>query len=150
MVDGIILGDFNAHTRDQPISLHNRSKDSFCLQVVDPASLDLHRVSNDALGLLSIYNKHPLHLGDSYELLILNVRPYFPASTGFNCFLHKGGVSAVDYVLTSQYLISFIHQFSITHVIRGFVLVQSLHKIPILCNNQRYLPLSPKQTLPPF
>ena len=51
----ILLGDFNAPTRD-------RSKDALCLKEIDLVSVDLHRVSDDMLGPLSTYGKHLLHL----------------------------------------------------------------------------------------
>jgi len=49
-------------------------------------------------------------------LLILNNLPCFPDSRFFTCQPHRGGVSVVDYVLSSHVLLSFIHHFSATTI----------------------------------
>jgi hypothetical protein len=87
----ILLGDFNARTRDLQIPLHDRSEDVFCTQGIDPDSVGLHRMSDDALGPTTVYGKHLLQLGESQELLILNGLPCFPDSA----FSHAGHMAGV-------------------------------------------------------
>ena len=74
------MGDFNACTRDLQIPLHDHSKDVFCTQGIDPVSISLHWILEDALGPTTVYGKHLLQLGESHELLILNGLPRFPDS----------------------------------------------------------------------
>jgi hypothetical protein len=50
----------------------------------------------------------------SHELLILNVLPFFPESHFFICWPYSRGADVVDYVLTNQTLLPFIHHFSMT------------------------------------
>lgn len=51
-VDGevILLGDFNTHTKDLQVPLHDRSEDVFYTTRLDPAVVGLHRISENALG----------------------------------------------------------------------------------------------------
>lgn len=117
VVAGVILpGDFNARTRDLQIPLHDRSEDVFCTQGIDPNSVGLHQMSNDALGPITVYGKHLLQLGESQELLILNGFPCFPDSRFFTCQAYGGGASVVDYVLASHNLLPFIHHFSVSPI----------------------------------
>jgi hypothetical protein len=41
----ILLGDFNARTRNLQISIHDRGKDTLCHQELEPESVGLHRCS---------------------------------------------------------------------------------------------------------
>jgi hypothetical protein len=68
-------------------------------------------MSDDALGPLTTYGQHLLHLGESQELLILNKLLGFPNSRFFMCWPHGGGASVVDYVISSHNLLPFIHHF---------------------------------------
>ena len=45
----ILMGDFNARTRDLQIPLHDRSEDVFCTEGLDPAGVGLHWASEDTL-----------------------------------------------------------------------------------------------------
>jgi hypothetical protein len=112
----ILLGDFNSRTRSLQNPLHDQSDDMFCIQEIDPKSVGLHRMSNNALGLLKTYGRHPLHLGKSQELLILNGLPGFSNSRFFTCWPHGGGASVVDYVLSSHNLLPFIHHFYVSPI----------------------------------
>ena len=56
----ILMGYFNARTRDLHIPLHDRSEDVFCTRGMDPTSVGLHRISKDSLGPTTAYRKHPL------------------------------------------------------------------------------------------
>lgn len=51
----IIMGDFNARTKDHQVLLHDRSEDVFCTRGVDLASVGLQRISEDALGPITAY-----------------------------------------------------------------------------------------------
>jgi hypothetical protein len=112
----ILLGDFNSCTRALQIPLHDRSEDVFCIQEIDPESVGLHRMSDDALGPFTAYGRYLLHLGESQELLILNGLPCFPDSRFFTCRPHGGGASVVDYVLSSQNLLPFIRHFFVSPI----------------------------------
>jgi hypothetical protein len=112
----ILLGDFNTRTRDLQTPLHDRSEDMFCTRGIDPESVGLHRLSDDALGPITAYGRHLLQLGESQELLILNGLPCFPGSRFFTCRPHGGGTSVVDYVLSSQNLIPFIRHLSVSPI----------------------------------
>jgi hypothetical protein len=68
----ILLGDFNARTRNLQISLHDRTEDALCLQELEPESMCLHRSSQDKDGPLIGYGRHLLQLGESHDLLIMN------------------------------------------------------------------------------
>jgi hypothetical protein len=68
----ILLGDFNARTRNLQISLHDRGTDTLCLQELEPESVGLHRCSQDKYGPLTGYGRHLLQLGESHDLLIMN------------------------------------------------------------------------------
>jgi hypothetical protein len=78
--------------------------------------MGLHRMSEDALEPLTAYGRHLLHLGESQELLILNGLSGFPDSCFFMCWPHGGGVSVVDYVLSSHNLLPFINHFSVSPI----------------------------------
>lgn len=56
----ILLGYFNAHTRDLQIPLCDESEDVFCTQGIDPDSVGLRRRLDDALGPTTFYGKHLL------------------------------------------------------------------------------------------
>jgi hypothetical protein len=116
MGDIILLGDFNARTRALQIPLHDRSEDVFCIQETDPDSVGLQRLFDDVSGPLTGYGRHLLQLGESHELLILNDLSCFLESRFFTCRPHGGGASVVDYVLSSQALLPFIHHFSVTPI----------------------------------
>lgn len=79
----ILIGDFNARTRDLQITLHDQSEDVFCTKGIELDSVGLYRISDYALGPTTVYGKHLLHLGESYELLILNGFPCFQDSCFF-------------------------------------------------------------------
>jgi hypothetical protein len=87
------------------------SKDALCLHDIDPNSIDIHGISNDALGPLIAYGKHLFHLGKSRELVILNGLHCFPDSSKFMCFPHRWGASVVDYVQANQDLLPYIQCF---------------------------------------
>lgn len=53
--DIIILGDFNARTRDLQTPLHDRGSNSNCTFELDPTTMGLQRTSEDVLGPLSGY-----------------------------------------------------------------------------------------------
>ena len=53
--DIIILGDFNARTKALQTPLYDRRSDSMCSTEIDPTSLGLHRLSEDAIGPLSVW-----------------------------------------------------------------------------------------------
>jgi hypothetical protein len=89
--EAILLGDFN----DLVIALHNHSKDVFCTWEIDPKFVELHRLSKDALEPITSYGKHPLQLGESHKLLILNHLTYF-LDSHYSCFTNGGGASIVD------------------------------------------------------
>jgi hypothetical protein len=79
----VLLGDFNSHTKALQIPLHDWLDDMFCIREIDPESVGLHWMSDDALGPLTSYGWHLLHLGESQELLILEQAPMF---LGFSLF----------------------------------------------------------------
>jgi hypothetical protein len=111
----ILIGDFNSRTKIPPRFLSTTGQRTCSAsKEIDPASVGLHWMSDDALGPLTAYGRHLLQLGESQELLILNGLPCFPNSRFFTCWPHGGGVSVVDYVLSSQNLLPFIRHFSIT------------------------------------
>jgi hypothetical protein len=112
----VLLGDFNSRTRALQIPLHDRPDDMFCIQKIDPKSVGLHQMFDDALGPLTTYGRHLLHLGESQELLILNELPCFPDSHFFMCWPHGGGTRAVDYVISSHNLLPFIHHFYVSPI----------------------------------
>jgi hypothetical protein len=56
-------------------------------------------MSEDALGSLTSYGRHLLHLAESHEMLILNGLPCFPYSHFFTCWPHGGGAS-VWYIMS--------------------------------------------------
>ena len=58
--DIIIMGDFNAQTRDLQIPIHDRTVDVFYTRGVDPTSMNMHRTSEDSLGPMTAYGKHLL------------------------------------------------------------------------------------------
>jgi hypothetical protein len=112
----VLLGDFNSCTRALQILLHDWSYDMFYIQEVDLELVGLHRISDDALGPLTTYGRHLLHLRESLELLILNRLPCFLDSCFFTRWPHGGGASVVDYVLSSHNLLPFIHHFSVSPI----------------------------------
>jgi hypothetical protein len=104
----ILLGDFNARTKNLQVSLHDRVEDILCLQELELESVGLHRSSQDRYGPLTGYGRHLLQLGESHGLLIMNGLPCFPGSGDFTCFPHSGGASVVDYVLANRDLLPHI------------------------------------------
>jgi hypothetical protein len=85
-----------------------------CRQEFDLILVDLHKTSNDALGLLSPYGRHLMHLVESHEMLILKGMPFFSAYNTSTCFPHSGGAIVVDYVVANQGSTSCICQFLVT------------------------------------
>jgi hypothetical protein len=112
----ILLVDFNAHTIALQIPLHDLSEDAFCTHEMDLKTMELHRLSDDALGPITAYGRHLLHLGESHKSLILNDLPCFSGSNHFTCFPHIGGASVVDHVMTNLDLLPYVHHFSITPI----------------------------------
>ena len=104
----ILMGNFNAYTRDLQIPLHDQSEGVFCTWGIDPTSVGLHRISEDVLGSTTAHGKHLLQLGESHELLILNGLPRFLDSWFFPCRPHGGRASVVDYALASPNLLPYI------------------------------------------
>jgi hypothetical protein len=114
MGDVMLLGHINAHPRSLQIPLHDLSEDVYYIEEIDPHSVVVQQASNHASRPLTSYGRHLLKLGESHEVLILNGLPCFPESQFFTCRPHGGGASVVDYVLTSQTLLPFIHHFFVT------------------------------------
>lgn len=110
------MGDFNAHTRDLQIPLHDRSEDVFCTRGIDPTSVGLHRISEDSSGPTTAYGKHLLQLGESHGLLILNGLPHFQDSQFFTCRPHEGGASVVDYALANPNLLPYIRNLFVSPI----------------------------------
>ena len=54
----ILMGDFNARTRDLQVPLHDRSEDVLCTEGLNPVAVGLHRTSDDSLGPTTAYGKH--------------------------------------------------------------------------------------------
>jgi hypothetical protein len=52
----ILLGDFNAHTKDLQVPLHYQSEDVLCTQGIDQDSVGLPRMSDDALGPTTVFS----------------------------------------------------------------------------------------------
>ncbi len=83
--DIIILGDFNACTRNLQTPIHDRGSDSICTSEIDPTRMGLQRTSDDALGLFTCCGRHLLQFCESSGLLILNGLSFFPSSNIFTC-----------------------------------------------------------------
>jgi hypothetical protein len=79
----------------------------------------LHRMFDDALGPLTAYGRHLLHLGESREFFILNRVPCFPDSHFFTCWPHGGGASVVNYILSSHNLLPFVDKFYVSPIPRA-------------------------------
>jgi hypothetical protein len=136
----VLLGDFNSCTKALQIPLQNQSDDVFYIQEIDPKLVGLHRMSDNALGPLTAYGWHLQHLRESQEFFILNGLPCFLDSLFFMCWPHNRGVSVVDYVLSSQNLLPFIHHFSV------FVIpLQTMLFFPTLSKLTPPLPQHPSQ-----
>lgn len=112
----ILLGDFNARTRDLQIPLHDQLEDAFCTQGINPDSVGLHRMTNDALGPTTVYGKPLLQSSESQELLILNGLPCFSDSRFFTSRSYGGDANVVDYVLASQNFLPFFRHLSISPI----------------------------------
>lgn len=116
MGDIILLGDFNAWTRDLQTPIHDRSSDWSCTSESDHASLGLQHTSEDHMGPLSTYGRYIFQLCESSNLVILNGLPCFLGSELFTCRPHGGGASVVDYALACVPFIPSIHSFTVTHL----------------------------------
>jgi hypothetical protein len=112
----ILLGNFNARTKNLQVSLCDRDNDALCLQELEPELVGLHRSSQDRYRPLIGYGRNLQQLGESHDLLIMNGPPCFPGSCDFTCFPHSGGASVVDYVLVNLDLLSYIQHFSISRL----------------------------------
>lgn len=136
----IILGDFNARTKDFQISLHDHGSNSNCTSELDPTTMGLQHTSKDATGLLSTYGRHLLRLCESSGLLILNNLSFLPGLDLFTCWPHGGGASLVDYPISSHSFISSIRSFTISRLsladhalLSIFVCVSPHPSLPLLC-----------------
>jgi len=78
--------------------------------------VNLHKTLDDALGPLTPYNNHLLHLDESRELQILNGLLCFLDCNNFKCVPHSGGNNVVDHVLANKHLLPYIHHSSITSI----------------------------------
>ncbi len=87
-----------------------------CSTEIDPTALGLHRLSEDALGPLTLYGRHLLRFCESSSLVILNGLSCFPGSEIFTCWPHGGGASVVDYVLAYPSFIPCFRSFTILHL----------------------------------
>lgn len=72
----------------QQIPFHDRSKDAFSLEEIDPDSIGLHKLSNDAMGPSQLIGNIFYILMNPIDLLILKGIPYFADSSSFTCFPH--------------------------------------------------------------
>ena len=142
MGDIIILGDFNARTKDLQVPLYDRSSDSNCTSELDPTTMGLQHTSEDVLGPLSVYGRHLFQLCESSGLLILNGLSFLPGSDLFTCWPHCGGASVVDYVISSYSFISSISRFTISrlpfadHALLSISVCVSPHPSPpLLCQD---------------
>lgn len=89
--DIIILGDFNAWTRDLQTPQHNRVSNSICTMESNPTSMGFQRHSSDKLGPLSCYGRHLLQFCEFSNPLIVNNLSCFLGSESFTCWWHKCG-----------------------------------------------------------
>jgi len=103
--DVILMGHFNARTKDLQTPMHDWTKDIFCTQGIDSTTIGMHRTSEDHLGPTIAYGRYLLQTGESHELVILNGLPCFPSSHFFTCRPFGGGASVVDYAIANPDLL---------------------------------------------
>ena len=111
MGDIMLLGDFNARTKDEQTTMFDTNEAVYGEVMAE--EVGLKRQAQD-MSAITEYGKHFLALGSAHGFVIYNGLSQWPGSDALTCWNPKGGASTVDYLMGSPSLIPEIKEFTIS------------------------------------
>ena len=126
MGDIILLGDFNAQTKDEQTTIFDANDAVYGEVMVE--EVGLKRQDQD-MSAITQYEKHFLALGSAHGFVIYNGLSQWPGSDALTCWNPKGGASTTDYLMGPPSLIPEIKVFTISGRLLAWQLIMHIYAL---------------------